>query len=63
MLKKKCPSRLKRPSIHKPVGPWRRSLACALFEQETAVRAAVEALFEHLAEKGEMDSKWVQKID
>ena len=33
------------------------SLACALFRQETVVRAAVEALFEIIAEKSELGSK------
>ena len=54
---------LKWGAIPRSGGPWSSSLACALFEQETVVRAAVEALFEHLAEKSEMDSKWVQKAN
>ena len=48
---KKVPARLKQNSIHRPGGPWRSSLACALFKQETVVWATVEALFEILAEK------------
>ena len=44
-----------------PGGSRRGSLACALFRQETVVRAAVEALFEIHAEKSDMDSKSVQK--
>ena len=39
------------------------SLACALFRQETVVGAAVEALFEILAEKSGLGSKLVQKTD
>ena len=62
-FKKRCPSRLKQKPIPMPGGSRRGSLACALFRQETVVRAAVEALFEHLAEKGEMDWKWMQKTD
>ena len=34
-----------------PGGPWRGGLACALYRQETVVRAAVEALSEILTEK------------
>ena len=44
--KKGAPSRLEQESIHKPGGSRRSSLACALYRQETVVRAAVEALFE-----------------
>ena len=46
-----------------PGGSRRSGLACALFRQETVVRAAVEALFEILTEKSEMGSKSVQKTD
>ena len=60
-FKKRCPSRLKQDPIRRQGGSRRGSLTCALYRQETVVWAAVEALFEHLAEKSEMDSKWVQK--
>ena len=39
-----------------PPDPWSGALACALYKQETVVRAVVEALFEIFAEK--MD--WAQ---
>ena len=39
-------------------GPWSSSLARALFRQETVVRAAVEALFEILAEK----VSWIRNL-
>ena len=63
MLQKKCPARLKRQSIPRPGGSRRSGLACALFRQETIVRAADEALFEIQTEKSELGSKSVQKID
>ena len=44
-------------------GSRRGSLACALYRQETVVRAAVEAVFEILAEKSELGSKLVQQAD
>ena len=51
-FKKWCASRLKQEHpIQMPGGFRRGSLACALFRQETVVRAAVEALFEILAKK------------
>ena len=57
-FKIRCPPRLKQVSIHTPGGSWRSSLACALYREETLVRAAVEALFEILAEKSEVGSKF-----
>ena len=39
-------------------GPWSSSLACAFLRQETVVRAAVEALFEILAEK----VSWIRNL-
>ena len=59
MLQKRCPSRLKQVPIHMPGGSRRGSLACALYRQETVVRAAVEALFEIFAEKSGLGSKLV----
>ena len=44
-----------------PGGSRRGSLTCALCRQETVVRAAVEALFEILAEKSGLGSKLMQK--
>ena len=44
-------------------GSWRSSLVCALFKQETVVRATVEALFEILAKKNGLGSNLVQKTD
>ena len=38
-------------------------LACALFEQETIVRATVEAVFEIIAEKSDLDSKLLLFFD
>ena len=63
MLQKKSPAKVKQHPIRRPGGPWRRSLACALFRQETVVRAAVEALFEILSEKSGLGSKFVEKTD
>ena len=63
MFQKRFPARRKQGAIHRPGGSQRGSLACALFRQETVVRATVEALFEILAEKCEMDSNSVQKTD
>ena len=37
-------------------------LACALYKQETIVRATFEAMLEILAEKSELDSKSVQIV-
>ena len=51
-FKKRCPAKLKQGPIPMPPGPWSGALACALYKQETIVRAAVEALFEFFAEKG-----------
>ena len=62
-FKKRCPSRVKRQSIHRPGGSWRGSLTCALYKQETGVWAAVEALFEIFAEKSGLGSKLVWKND
>ena len=62
-FKKRCPSKLKQLTIPMPGGSRRGSLTCALYRQETVVRAAVEALFEILTEKSEMGSKSVQKTD
>ena len=56
---KRCPARVKQDPIRMPGGSRTGSLAGALFRQETVVRAAVEALFEILAEKSELDSKLV----
>ena len=42
-------------------GSQRSSLACALFKQETMIRATVAALFEIIAKKSELDSKRLQK--
>ena len=39
------------------------SLACALFRQEAVVPAAIESLFEILAEKSGLGSTWVYKND
>ena len=50
-FKKRCPARLKQNPIPMPRGSQRSSLACALFRQETVVRATVEALFEILVQK------------
>ena len=58
-FKKRCPSRLKRDPNPMPGGSRRGSLACALYRQETVVRAAVEALFEIFAEKSGLGSKLV----
>ena len=49
-------------SIHRSGGSRRGGLACALYKQETIVRATFEALFEILAEKSELDSKSVQIV-
>ena len=46
-----CPAKVKRGTIDKPGGPWSTNLACALFEQGTIIRAAIEVLFEILAGK------------
>ena len=50
-FKKRFPARRKQLPIPGSGGPWSSSLACALFGQETVVRATVEALFEIAAEK------------
>ena len=55
MLPKRRPAKLKQYPIPMPGGSRRSGLACALFRQETVVRATVEALFEILAEKSEND--------
>ena len=60
-FKKRCPARRKLEAICGSGGSRRRSLARALFRQETIVRATVEALFEILAEKSELDSKSLNK--
>ena len=60
---KKVPRQSQTAPYSNPGGSRRSSLACALFKQETVVRATVEALFELLAEKSELDSKSVQKTD
>ena len=62
-FKKRCPSRVKWLSIHRPGGSRRNSLTCALYRQETVVWAAVEALFEIFAEKSGLGSKLVWKTD
>ena len=61
--KKGYPPRLKQVTLTMSGAPWSSSLACAFPRQETVVRAAVEALFEILAEKSELDSKFAQKAD
>ena len=54
---KKVPPRTKSYTIHRSGGPWRSSLACALFRQETGVvRAAFETLFEIITEKNGLGS-------
>jgi len=53
---KECPLRLKFAPINGSGGPWSGGLVCALFEQETVVRAAAEALFEILAGKSGLGS-------
>ena len=63
MLQKKWSAEVKQTSIHRPGGSQRSSLACALYRQKTVVRAAVEALFEILAEKNGLSSILVQKTD
>ena len=60
-FQKRVPPRVKRQTIPGSGGPWSSGLACALFEQETVVRAAAEALFEILAEKGGLGSTFLQK--
>ena len=50
-FKKRCPAKVKQHPIPMPGGSRRGSLTCALYKQETVVWAAVEALFEILAEK------------
>ena len=62
-FKKRCPSRVKQVTNPMPGGSWRGSLACALYRQETVVRAAVEALFEIFAGKSGLGSKLVWKAD
>ena len=62
-FKKRCSAKVKRVSINMPGGSRRGSLACALYRQETVVRAAVEALFEIFAEKSGLGSKLVWKTD
>ena len=44
-----------------PGGPWRISLACALFKQETVVEATVEALIDFFAEQVDGVRKWCTK--
>ena len=58
-FKKKCPTKVKRLPIPMPPGPWSGALACALYKQETVVRAAVEAPFEIFAEKNGLGSNFV----
>ena len=58
---KGCPPRLKLTPINGSGAPWSGGLVCALFEQETVVRAAAEALFEILAGKSGLGSKFLQK--
>jgi len=50
-FKKRSPATLKQHPINMPGGPWGAPQLSRLFEQETVVRATVEALFEILAEK------------
>ena len=57
MLEKRCPDRFKRDSIPMSRGSLTDPLACALFEQETVVRATIEALFEFIVEKHDLDPK------
>ncbi len=63
MLQKKCPTKGKQGTIRRSGGSRRSSLACALLRQETIVRATIEALFEILAEKSELDSKSLQTTE
>ena len=58
-FKKRCLTKLKQLAIPMPPGPWSGALACALYKQETVVRAAVEALFEIFAEKSDLGSNLV----
>ena len=55
MFKKRCPSRRKFNPIPMPGGSLTDPLACALFEQETVVRATIQALLDAFAEKSELD--------
>jgi hypothetical protein len=55
MLKKRCPSRRKLVPIPMPGGSLTAPLACALFQQETVVRATIQALLDAFAEKSELD--------
>ena len=57
MLEKSCPDRLKQHSIPMSRGSVTDPLACALFEQETVVRATIEALFQFILEKHDLDPK------
>ena len=64
----RCPAKLKQQPIHMPGGSRTACLACALFEQETVVRATetvvratVAALFEFIAKQSELDSKMLQR--
>ena len=57
MFKKRCPSTRKLNPIPMPGGSLTDPLACALFEQETVVRATIEALFEFIVEKHDLDPK------
>ena len=58
-FKKSVTPRLKWGAIRSSEGPWSSSLACALFEQETVVRATIQALLDAFAEKSELDPMWV----
>ena len=62
MLDKSCPDRLKQHSIPMSRGSLTDLLACALFEQETIVRATIEALFEFIMEKHDLDAKPVEIV-
>ena len=55
MLEKSCPDRFKQHSIPMSRGSLTDPLACALFEQETVVRATIQALLDAFAEKSELD--------
>ena len=61
--KKRGPIRLKQDSIPWPGGSQTAPLACALFKQETVVRADVEALFVIVFRKCGLGSKTVQVSD
>ena len=58
-FKKSVTPRLKWRAIRRSEGHWTAPLACALFEQETVVRATIQALLDAFAEKSELDPMWV----